>query len=318
MKSLRLLGRSTFKEGPRARRAVFVSVLAFLLVGGSFLPGPAVNSRQQFAARPRPVPSKVLIGAEAAKHARGRMLALPKDNPARRGYELMLERLRPYGADPDQMLAAQFATPKTRTGALKERVLGFMGDLLGTPAHAEYYQDGTFEMYLTPFESDSYDGTAEFNVYVYDSDTGAWAVSDLQLHTADDAPGNAFDASTGWNSSIALNCRPPLEHARQGPLGFFAPSVLAQTWQEFSASKTINSPWDSFARSGTASVRGSARRSGDGLAVYADTLGSVFGAALAPPGTPHSPALFSTTSGALCTIAVADILRGTVYRCTFR
>jgi hypothetical protein len=231
MKSLRLLGRSTFKEGPRARRAVFVSVLAFLLVGGSFLPGPAVNSRQQFAARPRPVPSKVLIGAEAAKHARGRMLALPKDNPARRGYELMLERLRPYGADPDQMLAAQFATPKTRTGALKERVLGFMGDLLGTPAHAEYYQDGTFEMYLTPFESDSYDGTAEFNVYVYDSDTGAWAVSDLQLHTADDAPGNAFDASTGWNSSIALNCRPPLEHARQGPLGFFAPSVLAQTWQ---------------------------------------------------------------------------------------
>lgn len=107
------------------------------------------------------------------------------------------------------------------------RVFGLTVD-----AQQQYAQDGTYDVYATPFESDGDYGTAEFNVYMYDHDTGSWAQGDLQLITHDGAPTEYNDAASSWNESLAFyNCgRSSERHAAVRFADFFAPAAAAQSW----------------------------------------------------------------------------------------
>jgi hypothetical protein len=225
---LRLAG---LRTRPWARRVVFVLVLLLLVAGGSLLPVryAAVGRSSAIVMARQPVLKTMLTGVQAVNYAKLKMASKRSDHPARRAFEQVLQR---PGVRLDLMIVSQVAVYRPQARGWFERsregVLSFFGR---GAVHAQDYSEGTIDIWITPFESDSYYGTTEYNEYMEDSDSGSWHITDLQLIIDDTGdPNNTFDQSTGWSDQVALNCGLTLEHARNRAIDFFTPVVAAQSY----------------------------------------------------------------------------------------
>jgi hypothetical protein len=124
-----------------------------------------------------------------------------------------------------------FAVLSTWTLSQMHQTRKFLGLISGGAVHAQDYSEGTIDIWLSPFESDSNNGTTEYTELMTDSDTGSWHTTDIQLIIDDTSdPNQTFNQSTGWNHTVALNCSPTLDHAGNRLFDFFTPVASAQTY----------------------------------------------------------------------------------------